>query len=222
MNTAPEHPAVPEPFLARLRALLQDGQRKMIGLAGPPGCGKSTVAQALRSAFPTTSQVVPMDGFHLANTELARLGLAKRKGSPPSFDSAGYVALLTRLRHQQEETIYVPDFRREIEEAVAGAIPVFAHTPLIITEGNYLLLNDGHWAGVAPLLDEVWYVKVDEAVRLQRLVRRHMQFGRSALDARAWVASNDEPNARLIEASQPRADQIFQWTANVPPLAETL
>ena len=104
---------------------------------------------------------------------------------------------------------------------MAGAIPVFAHTPLIITEGNYLLLNDGHWAGVAPLLDEVWYVKVDEAVRLQRLVRRHMQFGRSEVNARAWVASNDEPNARLIEASQPRADQIFQWTANVPPLAET-
>lgn len=210
MTTTPNHPAVPEPFLARLRALLQDGQRKMIGLAGPPGCGKSTVAQALHKAFPGTSQVVPMDGFHLANTELARLDLAQRKGSPPSFDSAGYVALLTRLRQQTDgETIYAPDFRREIEEAVAGAIPVFASTSLIITEGNYLLLNEGHWANVAPLLDEIWYVDVDQAIRLQRLVRRHVQFGRSETDARAWVASNDEPNARLIEASRQRADHVL-------------
>lgn len=210
MNTAPAELAIPKEFLARLRALMQDGQRKMIGLAGAPGSGKSTVAHALRSAFPRVSQVVPMDGFHLANTELARLGLTHRKGSPPSFDSGGFVALLTRLRQQQHETLYAPDFRREIDEAVAGALPVFPHTQLLITEGNYLLLNDGHWAGVAPLLDEIWYVQVDEAVRLQRLVQRHVQFGRSDADARAWVSSNDEPNARLIEASQHRAQHLLR------------
>jgi pantothenate kinase len=212
VNPTPSLPSLPTSALARLQALSQDGQRKIIGLVGPPGCGKSTVAQALCQAFPALSQVMPMDGFHLANVELARLGLAQRKGSPPSFDSAGYVALLERLRRQgAEDIVYAPDFRREIEEPMAGAIAVLHTTRLLVTEGNYLLLNEGHWARVAPLLDDIWYVAVDEALRIERLTRRHRQFGRSEAEARAWVASNDEPNARLVEASQHRANFVFRW-----------
>ena len=202
---------LPAPERARVEALLARGGRRLLGLVGAPGSGKSTVAQALLDALPGRAQVVPMDGFHLANSELCRLGRAGRKGAPDTFDSAGYVALLRRLRDQPAgETVYAPEFRREIEEAVAGAIAVRPDTPLVITEGNYLLLQEGPWAGVAPLLDEVWYVEVDDALRVERLLRRHQQFGRSPEAAQAWVAQTDEPNARQIAATRPRAHHTFR------------
>ena len=196
---------------ARLEALLAGGGRKLLGLVGAPGSGKSTVAQALLDALPGRAQVVPMDGFHLANAELGRLSRAGRKGAPDTFDSAGYVALLRRLRNQPAgEVVYAPEFRREIEEPVAGAIAVRPETPLVITEGNYLLLEEGPWAGVAPLLDEVWYVEVDDGLRIERLLRRHQQFGRSPEAARAWVAQTDEPNAARIAATRARAHHILR------------
>lgn len=205
-------PTIPQPDLDHLRERLALGRRLIIGLVGAPGAGKSTLALALREAFAGQSQIVPMDGFHLANVELARLGRAQRKGAPDTFDSAGYVALLQRLRQQQaDEIVYAPEFRREIEEPVAGAIPIFAQTRLLIAEGNYLLLPDGHWARVAPLLDEAWYVEVDDRLRTERLTRRHEQFGRSREAAIAWVAQTDEPNARLIASTRERAHRVFRW-----------
>jgi len=211
--TAPSAP-LPASALARLRALLDGDGRRLLGLVGAPGSGKSTLAQALQRAFPDIAVVVPMDGFHLANAELARLGRAGRKGAPDTFDSAGYVALLQRLRAQRpDEDIYAPEFRREIEEAVAGAIVVPATARLVITEGNYLLLDDGHWWRAAALLDEVWYVEVDPARRVEQLVARHRQFGRSHAAALDWVARTDEPNARLIEATRARAQFVFDRDA---------
>ena len=195
---------------AHIGALLADGQRRLLGLVGAPGSGKSTLAQALLDALPGRGQVVPMDGFHLASVELQRLGRAGRKGAPDTFDSAGYVALLRRLREQRDdEIVYAPEFRREIEEPIAGAIAVLPQTRLVITEGNYLLLDEGPWAHVAPLLDEVWYVEVDDRLRRERLVRRHEQFGRSPEAALAWVAGTDEPNARRIEATRARAHRVI-------------
>jgi len=209
MTASPDLPAAP---LARLRALLDRGGRVLLGLVGAPGAGKSTLAAALQAAFADVAQVVPMDGYHLANAELERLGRRGRKGAPDTFDGAGYVALLRRLRVQAgDEIVYAPEFRREIEEPIANAIPVFPQTRLVITEGNYLLLDDGPWAQVAGLLDEAWYVDVPDALRVDRLTQRHVQFGRSASDAAAWVANTDEPNARLIEASRGRASYVFSW-----------
>ena len=205
-------PTVPPSSLARVQALLARGGRVLLGLVGPPGAGKSTLAAALQRAFADESQVVPMDGFHLANVELQRLGRAGRKGAPDTFDAAGYAALLQRLRTQRaDEIVYAPEFRREIEEPVAGAIAVLPQTRLVIAEGNYLLLDDGPWAGVAALLDEVWYVDVDDSLRTERLTRRHEQFGRSPQDAEDWVRGTDEPNARLIAATRPRASWVFSW-----------
>ena len=210
--TATPFPPAPPACLARVQTLVAAGGRKLLGLVGPPGAGKSTLAMALQRAFAQDSQVVPMDGFHLANVELQRLGRAHRKGAPDTFDAAGYAALLLRLRHQRDdEIVYAPEFRRDIEEPVAGAIAVLPQTQLIITEGNYLLLDDGPWSPVAALLDEVWYVDVDDDLRNDRLVRRHEQFGRSAADAVAWVNSTDTPNALLIAATRSRAHWVVGW-----------
>jgi len=201
-------------FLARLHQLVADGRRRILGLVGAPGAGKSTLAQAILEALPGCAVVVPMDGFHLANVELARLGRASRKGAEDTFDSAGYAALLERLRAQRDnELIYAPTFRREIEEPIAGAIPVMPDVPLVITEGNYLLLQQGHWKAVRPLLDEAWYVDVDPQLRVQRLIARHVQFGRDEDAAREWVQRTDEVNAALIESTRGHADLVFQWTS---------
>ena len=155
--------------LARLTSSLQPGQRYLLGLAGAPGAGKSTVAQQLVAAFPGRAVVVPMDGYHLANTELARLGIASRKGAPDTFDSAGYVAMLARLRQRPDGVVvYAPEFRREIEEGVAGAIAVPPEIELVITEGNYLLLDQGHWAGVQQHLDAVWFIDIADDLRRAR------------------------------------------------------
>ena len=205
-------PEVPASARLRARELIARSGRALLGLVGPPGSGKSTLAAALQAEFALVSQVVPMDGFHLANVELERLGRRGRKGAPDTFDSAGYVALLRRLLAQpDDEIVYAPEFRREIEEPIANAIPVFPRTQLVITEGNYLLLDEGPWASVKGLLDEVWYVDVPDEVRIHRLTKRHEQFGRSAQDAAAWVENTDEPNARLIEASRARASFVFRW-----------
>jgi pantothenate kinase len=205
-------PAVPAEALARARALAGTGARRLLGLVAPPGAGKSTLAQALVGALEGQAQVVPMDGFHLAQVELHRLGRADRKGAPDTFDSAGYVALLRRLRQPREgETVYAPAFRREIEEPVAGAIAVPPALPLVITEGNYLLLDAPHWREVAPLLDEVWYLDGDDALRRERLQCRHVAHGRSLEAARQWVEATDEPNARLVAATRVRASWCLRW-----------
>lgn len=196
--------------LDQLLATVVPGQRYMLGLAGAPGAGKSTVAQRLLDALPGRAVVVPMDGYHLANSELARLGRAGRKGAPDTFDSAGYVALLARLRLRADEVVYAPEFRREIEEGIAGAIAVPPETELIITEGNYLLFDEGHWAGVRAQLDAVWFVDIDDDLRRERLIARHMRYGRTAEQARDWVQATDEPNAVLVNASRVRADLLVR------------
>jgi pantothenate kinase len=199
-------------YMDRVRTMIASGERKILGLVAPPGGGKSTLAQELLDAFPNDTQIVPMDGFHLANVQLARLGRAGRKGAPDTFDSEGYVSLLGRIKQQAAgDTIYAPDFRRDLEEGIAGAIAVESSTPLIITEGNYLLFDEGPWAGVRAVVDEMWYLDVDEALRHERLLSRHMRFGRTEADALAWIRQTDEPNAVRIAQTRHRADVMVPW-----------
>lgn len=202
-------------LLERARELAA-GPRRLLGITGPPGAGKSTVAGALVAALDEgaatdVAVLVPMDGFHLAQAELERLGRADRKGAPDTFDAAGFVALLRRLRAAEpDEVVYAPAFDRRLEEPVAGAIAVPPHVPLVVVEGNYLLHDDGAWSSVAGLLHETWYVDVDDAVRVERLVARHTAFGKAPAAARAWSLGPDERNARLVSAGRHRADRVVR------------
>lgn len=205
---------VPAECLTRARDLIAKGGRRMLGIVAPPGAGKSTLAEGLANALGEKAQVVPMDGFHLSNAALQKLGRLHRKGAADTFDSQGYIHLLERLRKQvQGETIYAPEYMRSLEEGIAGSIAIQISTPLIVTEGNYLLLEDGAWGRVRELLDEVWYLDIDDTLRESRLLARHMQFGKSHDDALAWIASTDAPNATQIAQTSARA----HWRIRLTP-----
>jgi len=208
----PGTPDLPDDVLARARALAALGPRRVLGVAGAPGAGKSTVARLLEQALGEACVVVPMDGFHLAQERLDELGRAGRKGAPDTFDAAGFVALLRRIREQgpEDPVVYAPRFHREIEEPVAGAIAVAPEVPLVVVEGNYLLVADGEWAGVRSLLDECWYVEPDDDARRERLVRRHEAFGKTPELARAFALGSDERNAAVVAASRGRADLVLR------------
>jgi pantothenate kinase len=199
-------------LVERARSLAGGGARRLLGITGAPGAGKSTIAEALvESLGPELARLVPMDGFHYAQRELERLGRADRKGASDTFDAAGFVALLARLRAADEAVVYAPEFRREIEEPIACALPVPREVPLVVTEGNYLLVPDGDWARVAPLLDEVWFVEApSEDTRHERLIARHIAFGKNPDYARAWSLSSDERNAVLVASTRARADLVVR------------
>ncbi len=195
-------------LLARAGALAAAPARRILGLTGAPGSGKSRLAAELVDALGGDAVLVPMDGFHLADAELRRLGTHDRKGAPDTFDAGGFVALLRRLRETTEPVVYAPTFRRDLEEPIAGAICVPSNVPLVITEGNYLLNPDGAWSAVRGLLDEVWYLEPDDDDRMDRLIRRHMEFGRDFEAADAWARGTDQRNADLIAATKMLADLI--------------
>ncbi len=195
-------------LVTRARALAAGRGRAVLGITGSPGAGKSTLAEALLAELGTGVAHVPMDGFHLADVALTALGRRDAKGAPDTFDVGGYVALLRRIHTDAEDVIYAPAFERDLEQPLAGAIAVPRSARLVLTEGNYLLLEAGGWAQVRPLLDEVWFCDPDPALRLARLTARHVAFGKDPGHAESWVESVDAPNAELVEATRGRADLV--------------
>ncbi len=188
-----------------------EGRRALLGVVGLPGAGKSTLAEALvarLNADGARAAHVPMDGFHLADRQLARLGLVGSKGAPETFDADGYAALLRRLSGAGSHTVYAPAFERDLEQPLAGALAVEPAVQLVVSEGNYLLLQDGPWPEVAECFDEIWFLDQDEEQRLGRLIARHVAFGKSPEQAAEWVDRVDQANAELIRPARERADLV--------------
>ena len=200
-----------EVLFVRARDLAQRPGRALLGITGAPGDGKSTfagdLAERLRADGATVA-LVPMDGFHLPQAELVRLGLRDVMGRIDTFDAEGYLALLRRLRDETGRTVTAPDFDRTVEEPVADAIRVEPDVRLVLTEGNYLLDDEPPWPDVRAMLDEVWFVETDETARVERLLARHVEFGKTEEEARLWMTRVDEPNALRIQARREAADRV--------------
>jgi pantothenate kinase len=185
--------------------------RTVLGIAGPPGSGKSTLAQTIVEQLgPERAVVVGMDAYHLDGAELDRLGRAERKGAPDTFDVGGYVSLLDRIRTQRDDIVYAPIFDRYLEASIAGAVAILPDVPLVITEGNYLLVAQHPWSDVRQRLDSAWFVDVAEHELHRRLTARHLSFGRCTADAIAWVRDVDSANVRVTIRTRSCADLVVQ------------
>jgi pantothenate kinase len=195
----------------RVEALLARERRVILGVTGPPGAGKTRLAELVAMSSLDDAVQLPMDGFHLADAELERLGRRDRKGAIDTFDAYGYLAVLQRIRAQTGEVVYAPAFDRHIEQPIAGSIAVPPDARLVVTEGNYLLDDDPPWPSVRKLLSEVWFIDVPREERHRRLVARHVEFGKSPEQAEAWVNTVDEPNAERIERVRHKADLVVTF-----------
>ncbi|HEX8486926.1 MAG TPA: nucleoside/nucleotide kinase family protein [Propionibacteriaceae bacterium] len=197
------------PLLDRAERLLERASRSVLGIAGAPASGKSTLSAALVTALgqrhPEEVVLVGMDAFHLGHQVLVRRGLVGVKGAPHTFDALGFAALLQRIR-ESAETVYAPEFHREIEDSLAAVVEIGPQVRLVVTEGNYLLLPQSPWDRVRPLLDEAWFVHLDDEERQRRMVARHLHFGHSPEMANAKTFGSDENNARLVNSQQNRPD----------------
>ncbi|MFT7764430.1 nucleoside/nucleotide kinase family protein [Clavibacter tessellarius] len=232
MDTEPDarpHPS-PRPvddldaLARRALGLVRDGRRAILAIAGSPGAGKTTLARALVArvdalAGAGTAAYVPMDGFHLANATLDRLGRHDRKGAIDTFDGWGVLALMRRLRAETGHSVYAPSFDRAVDEGVAGAIAVEAGARLVVVEGNYLLVDEDPWALLRAEVDEAWFCATPGDERFARLVDRHTTGGRAPDAAEAWALEVDGANAVLIEGTRGRADLVVAGTAPGVPAA---
>jgi pantothenate kinase len=214
-------------LVARALRLALPGPRVVLGIAGMPGAGKSTVANALVERLNAdgvpealVSQddqpddwvvLLPMDGFHHPQARLVAMGLRDRMGAPETFDATAYAETIERVT-RNDSLVLAPGFDRTVEEPVADAVRVEPRHRLVVTEGNYLLLPGPQWVRARRRMAQVWYVRLDEATRVRRLVDRHVEFGKTRAEAAAWVERSDQANARLVGRHAASADLVVDLT----------
>ena len=187
--------------------------RSLIGIVGKPGAGKSTVVEQIEKRYqPNEVSIIPMDGFHLSNEELIALGRRDRKGAPDTFDVVGFTSLLKEVKLNQQGDHKFPIFHREIEASIEdeGLIP--KESKVIVVEGNYLFSTEHNWDGIFPLLDHTWFIEIDDEVRIERLIARHIRYGKTPAEAENWSRGSDETNARFIKLTAHRASNIIKLT----------
>lgn len=188
--------------------------RYLVGVVGYPGAGKSTFAAQLVEAINhlrgfEIAVVVPMDGYHYSNEELDRRGLRPLKGIPDTFDAEGFVRLISELKACCDKSIYCPLFDRSIEASIENEIEVKGEHKIVVSEGNYFLLDREPWKQLPDLFDEIWFINSSLEIILPRLLERHKACGRDEAGTRAKIESTDFPNAKLIEGTRSRATRII-------------
>lgn len=199
-------------LVEEIETLLQGSKpRTMIGIVGKPGAGKSTIVTEIQKQFSTEEvAIIPMDGYHLSNEELIKLGRLERKGAPDTFDVEGFISLITRVRNEIGKEHTFPIFHREIEASKADEGIVLRNTKVIVIEGNYLFSEEHNWSEVFPLLDQSWFIEIDDEIRMQRLITRHIKYGKTPQEAEEWSRGSDEENAKFIAKTASRAERIIK------------
>ncbi|MFZ4064483.1 MAG: nucleoside/nucleotide kinase family protein [Candidatus Nanopelagicaceae bacterium] len=185
--------------------------RTIVGIVGKPGAGKSTVVSEIQNRFSADEvAIIPMDGYHLSNEELIELGRHNRKGAPDTFDVFGFISLVTKVKNETAKDHTFPIFHREIEASKADEGLVPRNIKVIVIEGNYLFSEEYGWGKVFPLLDQSWFIEIDDEVRMQRLIARHIKYGKSPQEAEDWSRGSDEANAKFIAKTASRAERIIK------------
>jgi pantothenate kinase len=201
-----------ELLFEQIQSLL-DGEspRTLIGIVGKPGAGKSTVVEEISKKFGSKLvSIIPMDGFHLSNEELISLGRRDRKGAPDTFDVEGFTSLIKRVKSDSNVDHKFPIFHREIEASIADEGMVPKHSKVVVIEGNYLFSEDHNWSQVYALLNHTWFIEIEDEVRIERLIARHIRFGKTPEEAEAWSQGSDETNARFIDLTAYRAENLIK------------
>ena len=201
-----------ELLVEQIQSLLAgQSPRTLIGIVGKPGAGKSTVVEEIQKRFDSKDvSIIPMDGFHLSNEDLITLGRRERKGAPDTFDVEGFTSLIRRVKINHQSDHKFPIFHREIEASIDNEGIVPKELKVIVIEGNYLFSTDHNWDGVFPLLDHTWFIEIDDEVRIERLIARHIRYGKTPEEAENWSRGSDEANARFIELTAHRASGIIK------------
>lgn len=200
-----------EGALTHIQGILDSSQERfLLGIVGKPGSGKSTFTKSLVNGLKSPEvALINMDGYHMSNEILLMLDRRERKGAPDTFDVGDFAQLLKTVRSAKAD-VFFPLFDRSLEASIPDGASIPAHARLIIVEGNYLLHDEGGWEEIAPLLDQSWFLDIDEWMRQSRLISRHIHYGKSPEAAREWALGSDENNAQLIEGGRTRADYIVK------------